>query len=136
MSNLLEVAVKDIRDNPFRDTQGFPIVQSKVEDLKASIRSSGFWDGYLSLRKNGTGYEAAFGHHRLEALRELKIRKVTATVSSLTDDDMLKRLAHENSEGYKQFFYLAVINPIEAVIQAFARDEIELEGPDPKGQEP
>lgn len=134
MSKLIAVGVKDIRDNPFRNAHGFPIVQSKVEDIKASIQSSGFWDGYLSVRKNGSGYEAAFGHHRLDALRQLKIKKVNVTLSNLSDSDMIRRMAHENSEGFKQFFYLSVMNPIEAVVQAFADGEITLESPDQRHQ--
>ena len=36
--------LKDVRANPFRNIEHYPIHPEKIEALRASINSTGFWD--------------------------------------------------------------------------------------------
>src|SRR6185369_12196950 len=65
-----KIKLKQLKPNPYRDMDHYPIHRDKVEILKASIRTTGFWDNLL-VRKMGAHFEVAYGHHRLAALREL-----------------------------------------------------------------
>ena len=105
----MKISLKDLRPNPFRDTAHYPIHREKVEALKASIRSTGFWDNIL-LRKaeEGHQYEIAYGHHRLEALKELVAEKVIEPdmhfelpVRHLDDATMIQIMANENVNEFK-----------------------------------
>ncbi len=75
--------------------------------LKASIRTTGFWDNLL-VRKAGTAFEVAYGHHRLEALRELVKEslideefELELPVRNLDDATMIRIMASENVEEYR-----------------------------------
>jgi ParB-like chromosome segregation protein Spo0J len=71
MAELKRVKIGSIAPNPFRNLDEWPTVRDKVEELKASMEATGFWDGYMIVRKASKGHEQAFGHHRLVAMREL-----------------------------------------------------------------
>ncbi len=105
----MKIGLKDLRANPFRDLARYPIHREKVEALKASIRSTGFWDNVL-VRKadDGKHYELAYGHHRLEALHELIKEEVIQSnfeldvpVRKLDDAAMIRIMANENIEEYR-----------------------------------
>ena len=87
--------VKDLKPNPFRRIDRYPINREKVEILKTSINETDFWDNLLA-RKNGDGYEIAYGHHRLIALRELGIKEIDIPVRKLDNGLMIKIMANEN----------------------------------------
>jgi hypothetical protein len=72
-----------------------------VESLKTSIKETGFWDNILS-RKNMKGeIEIAYGHHRLQAIKELGIEEVDIPVKNIDDAMMIKIMANENMEDWK-----------------------------------
>jgi|GEM_PF-7004912 len=105
----MKITLREIKPNPYRDLAHYPIHREKIESLKASIRSTGFWDNVL-LRKaeDGAHYELAYGHHRLEALRELVKEKLLeedfsfeAPVRKLDDAAMIQIMANENMDEYK-----------------------------------
>jgi ParB-like chromosome segregation protein Spo0J len=52
--------------------------QEKIAALKESIGSTDFWDNLVARRAldGHGGIEIAFGHHRLEALKELGIETI------------------------------------------------------------
>lgn len=105
----MKINLKDLRPNPYRDSERYPIHREKVETLKASIRTTGFWDNVL-VRKSSDGkhYEIAYGHHRLEALRELVHEKLIEAdfqldlpVRNLDDAAMIRIMANENVQEYR-----------------------------------
>ncbi len=102
-----KIKLKQLTPNPYRDMAHYPIHREKVEMLKASIRTTGFWDNLL-VRKNGSHYEVAYGHHRLEALKELvkeslidEDYELELPVRNLDDAAMIRIMASENFEEYR-----------------------------------
>lgn len=105
----MKISLRELKPNPFRDEGTYPILRRKVDALKASIRSTGFWDNVLVRKaENGAHYELAYGHHRLLALRELAREKLLepdfqldVSLRKLDDAAMLRIMANENAEEYK-----------------------------------
>ncbi|MFH0938443.1 MAG: ParB N-terminal domain-containing protein [Planctomycetota bacterium] len=87
----------------------YPIHREKVEALKASIRSTGFWDNLMVRRaSDAKHFEIAYGHHRLQAIQELISEKIVepelqieVSVRNFDDADMLRIMANENVEVYR-----------------------------------
>src|ERR1043165_1634389 len=102
-----KIKLNQLKPNPFRDMAHYPIHREKLEMLKASIRTTGFWDNLL-VRKAGSHFEVAYGHHRLEALKELVRENVLdenydfeLPVRNLDDAAMIRIMASENIEEYR-----------------------------------
>jgi len=97
----MKIKIKDLTPNPFRDSEHYPIDQEKVESLKRSINKTGFWDNILARKTNGN-IEIAYGHHRLEALKQIyKLDdQVDIPIKDISDDDMLRIMLLENDEEY------------------------------------
>jgi len=124
-SKVVTVKVADLIPNAQRNIDKYPINQKRVDLLKASIERTGFWCGYMWARPAGNKFEIAFGHHRVEAAKQLKIKTLDIMVADLDDNTMLQMMANENSE-YSTRFYFGVMEPIEQVIRAYAGDTITL----------
>ena len=105
----MKITLGQLRPNPFRDLARYPIHREKVEALKASIRATAFWDNVLVRRhpKEWTAanpvYEVAYGHHRIEALKELQREDLidadfymNLPVRELDDARMIQIMANEN----------------------------------------
>lgn len=125
-----EFMLKDILPNPFRQLDRYPIQEDKIEALRESIQTTGFWDNVVA-RENGNGKaEIAFGHHRLETLnREFPPNhKINLIVRDLSDELMLKMMARENMEEWS---WSASVEQetVRAVVQAFADGKIDLPTP-------
>lgn len=105
----MKVSIKDLRPNPFRDLAMYPIHREKVESLKSSIRSTGFWDNVLARKSETEGlFEIAYGHHRLQALKELVDERVIEAdfvvdlpIRNLDDATMIRIMGNENMDEYK-----------------------------------
>jgi len=65
-----------------------------------------FWDNYIIARPSKVEdgkYEICFGHHRLQALRELDgDSEVEITVEEINDNLMVERMIRENMAGWQQ----------------------------------
>jgi len=96
----MQIKVSDLKANPFRRIDKYPIDRAKVDALKISIGISDYW-GTIPVRKVEDGYEIPFGHHRVAALRELGIEYIEAQVKDFTDERMLHMMAEENMHVYK-----------------------------------
>ena len=122
----MKIAVKDLRPNPFRHLERYPISREKVDALKRSIKDTEFWDN-LVVRKslNGGGYEMAYGHHRFVALKELHVAEIDVPVRKLDDTAMAKIMAHENME---EWAWSAAIGQetVRSIVEAFGEGKIEL----------
>lgn len=96
----MKVALKDIKPNPWRYiNKGYPIDKAKVEKLRSSIQRTGFWDNLVARKSGENGcVEIAYGHHRIEALRQEfeKNHEIDVIVRDLDDATMLKIMAAEN----------------------------------------
>ena len=135
MAEIRRVKLSSIDANPFRNEDEWPTLADKVAEIRESYQATGFWAGYLIVRRNGKRYEAAFGHHRLVAAKDEfgDDGYIQVTVDDLDDEQMFKRMAAENSETYGQKFYYAVMQPIAALVKAYAEGAVELEKPEVSG---
>jgi len=89
------IKVKNIKPNPFRKIEKYPIDRAKVEALKTSIKDTSFWDNILARKVNGH-YEIAYGHHRWIAIKELGIKLIDIPIRQIDDYLMVKIMAEEN----------------------------------------
>ena len=134
----MKVKLKDILPNPHRRIDTYPIRGDKLEALKASIGSTGWWKNVV-VRKSPTKtgkYELAYGHHRLAALKALNKPgdAFEFVVEKLSDDDMLKMMASENQEEWGARFWV-VLETVRALIDAKASGGAEgLEAKAKKGE--
>lgn len=132
MSQRMEkVAISQLKANPFRELDDYPIDREKVDKLKESISETGFW-GTIVARKKGSSFEIAFGHHRQVALVELqqegiigKSEKVDIIVRDLTNEQMIQLMARENLEEWGTNAYIEA-QTVESTIRAYGAGEIEL----------
>jgi hypothetical protein len=116
---LVTVSIRQLKPNPFRRLDEYPIVREKVDALKESITQTGFW-GTIVGRPAGRDVEIAFGHHRMIALREsLGLdAEVEVIVRDLTNDQMLQMMARENMEEWGTSFW-AEVETVRATVEAF-----------------
>ena len=126
-----KVSISQLKPNPFRELDDYPIDREKVDKLKESISETGFW-GTIVARKKGNAYEIAFGHHRQVALVELqkegvigKSEKVDIIVRDLTNEQMIQLMARENLEEWGTNAYIEA-QTVESTIRAYGAGEIEL----------
>lgn len=96
----MKIKVKEIQANPYRDVKHYPFDKAKIESLKRSIEEKTFWDNIL-VRQKDNKYELAYGHHRLEALKQLGVEKIDVPVRTekeLSNALMVQIMAEENHE--------------------------------------
>jgi ParB/RepB/Spo0J family partition protein len=96
---IVKVKVKDLKPNPFRHLESYPIDQAKVAQLSKSIKKTGFWDNIIARKKDGE-IQIAYGHHRLEALKKAGETEVDIPVKDLDDETMIRIMADENDDVY------------------------------------
>ena len=121
------VPLSKIRDNPHRDKKRNPIDQEKVEQLKESIDTTGFWKGIYGRRVGGF-VEIAYGHNRVEAARLAGLEAIPVEVEDLSDADMLMRMTRENLRGE----LLVCLEAVNAAVKAYGTGVVKFEIPDPK----
>lgn len=123
---LKSIAIKNLKPNPFRRLDEYPIQRDKVDALKESIRTTGFW-GTIVGRPNGEDVEVAFGHHRLVALQEIMSgeHRVEIIVRDLSNEQMLKMMASENMEKWGSSAWVE-LETIRSVLEAYGEGKIEL----------
>jgi len=129
----MKYAVADIRPNPFRHIDRYPIRADKVTALRESLRSTGFWGNVVARTVNGKA-EIAYGHHRLAALKaEYGGREeVDLIIRKLSDEQMLQIMARENMEEWGTSAAVEQ-ETVRAVVEAFAEGKIELGQAPPGG---
>lgn len=122
-------ALSDILPNPFRRMESYPIRRDKVEALKESIESTGFWTNLVAREINGRA-EIAYGHHRWVALRELydQGHEIALEIRDLDDARMIQIMARENMEEWGSSAAVEH-ETVRAVVKAYADGRIELEQP-------
>jgi hypothetical protein len=143
MSELKTLAIDKLDPNPWRDGTGNATWKSvektygydsgKIEELRASIVKNEVWEGILA-RPVASRYQIAFGHHRIAAALLENVKSVPIIVRDLTDEQMLTFMANENSTYGGSNFPLGVMNPVAALLSAYAAGVVDLT-PDPKSND-
>lgn len=97
----VEVKLSEIKPNPFRMLDKYSLDRAKIEKLKASITRTDFWHNVVARQRDGS-YELAYGHHRIQAAREVlgQDAVVHVIVRELDDATMLKVMASDNDPAY------------------------------------
>jgi hypothetical protein len=120
MAEIVTADIDRIALNPYRRLHSFPYIDSKLDALQRSIKDVGLWPSVIA-RALGDHklwqYELAFGHHRVEAVRRLKMKTVPLIVERLTDKQMLQYMGRENLEDYNASF-LIQLESWEAAIKS------------------
>jgi len=129
MGGLKNVPIESIRPNPYRQLDKYPWIERKLVALEKSIQDVGMWEGMIA-RENGEGYELAFGHHRLKAAENLKLKTVPLFVKPLTDEQMLQYMGRENMDDYSQDF-LIMLNGWEGALKYWHHGASASEIPEP-----
>lgn len=100
---IVEVDVASIDANPFRLLEKYPYVERKLEALQRSFADVGMWPGVIG-RRAGNRFQIAFGHHRVEAARRNKVKRIPLIVQVLSEEQMLQFMGRENMEDYNADF--------------------------------
>jgi len=132
MSKVQEFKIKDIKPNPFRHLDRYPINREKVAALRESLRTTGFWDNLLARKINGSP-ELAYGHHRLIALEEEygPDHQINLIIQDLSNETVLKIMARENREEWSHDVSVEQ-ETVRAVVEALGQGDIELPAPNKK----
>lgn len=130
----MQVAIKDILPNPFRQIENYPIKREKVETLKTSFEKTDFWDNIVGRARKDGKVELAYGHHRWVALKEKygPNHKVNIIIRDLDDATMIQIMANENMEDWGTSA-IVEIETIESVVRAFGEGKIRLPKAHPSG---
>jgi len=127
----VRVELSKILPNPYRNLPEYPIDPAKIERLKASIEKTGFWDNVVGRKRKDGKVEIAYGHHRMEALRNVrpKIQDVGIIIRDLDDGTMIQIMAAENDEVYS--LGPGVINETVKAARDYLRAHPEVVRPGP-----
>jgi hypothetical protein len=109
MPQIVEAPINAIAINPYRRLHSYPYIERKIEALRRSITDVGLWPSVMARPMDGDRlwkYELAFGHHRVEAARRLKLANISLIVEALTDKQMLQYMGRENLEDYNAVFLI------------------------------
>ena len=115
MRELKQVRLSSLHHNPHRQMDNYPLIQSKIDTLCRSIEDVGLWEGIIA-RPAKSGYQIAFGHHRVAAAKQAGLTTVSIIVRDLSDEQMLQFMGRENGEDYKSLF-LIMLNTWEAAVE-------------------
>lgn len=105
----VKVRLDEIHDNPFRNPESYVYDQGKIKSLADSIGDTSFWENLLARRTKDDVIELAYGHHRMQALRQLvtegmneyqEIKLNVRPDTQLTNERMLKIFAQENKDEW------------------------------------
>ena len=120
----MKLQIKQINPNPYRDMDRLPISTIKVEQLVGSIEQTGFWDNILARPKPGEKdvYELAYGHHRLEALKQAGYTEIDIPVKDLDDSTMIQIMLNENMQEWN--ITISVINESVRVAKDYIDSEL------------
>tara|TARA_R100001480_G_scaffold143674_1_gene141441 strand:- start:525 stop:1430 length:906 start_codon:yes stop_codon:yes gene_type:complete len=97
----MKIKLKQINKNPFRDLKKYPLDTDKVKKLEKSIQETDFWDNLLA-RSVDNQIQLAYGHHRLQALKNIygDSFEIDINVKNIDDKTMFKIMVNENDSWY------------------------------------
>lgn len=133
----VKIKLKDLKPNPFRPTMEWD--SSRLEELKSSIKATGFWDGLECrevftdryTKENPLVVQLAYGHHRVEAAKQVlgPNHEIEVEPRDISDEDMVRMVGLENSEAYTHCFLTGTVTTVQTVLSAYAAGGIELGKP-------
>ena len=98
------IKLKDLLPNPFKKyINGGKLNTLKIESLKESIKQDGFWDNIIC-RKEGSDYQIAYGHHRVEAAKQAFGGDFSVDIPCrvLSDEAMIRIMGNENNLNHEE----------------------------------
>ena len=97
----MKTKLNQIKKNPFRDLKKYPLDIDKIKKLEKSIKETDFWDNLLA-RCVDNEIQLAYGHHRLEALKNIYGGnfEIDIAVKKINDETMFKIMVNENDSWY------------------------------------
>jgi hypothetical protein len=118
--------LRDIEPNPFRDMERYPVQRDKIDALKESITTTGFWSNLIARERNGKA-QIAYGHHRLMALREIFSPEtpVLLNIRDLDDSQMIWIMVRENMDEWKATMSVTQ-ETVRSVIEAYGQGILKL----------
>jgi hypothetical protein len=115
MKHTQTLKLSSILPNPYRDFDLYPIEQGLVDILKASYSERDF--GVIAVRPMPDGsFQQVFGHHRIEAMRQLGITEARFLVESVDDDQMVREMVAENA-GQRGGSFESQVDSVAAIIR-------------------
>ncbi len=105
----MTVKLNEIQPNLYRNPESYVFDQAKIDALKESISDTSFWENLLARKTKAGVVQLAYGHHRLEALKQLvadgledyeEIKINVRPETQLTNERMLKIFAQENKDDW------------------------------------
>jgi ParB-like chromosome segregation protein Spo0J len=124
----INVKLKNILPNTNRILEIYPINEKKVQALVDSIKATGFWGNIVCRRKGEEKVAIAYGHHRLEALKQVfqdPEKEIPSTIQELSNIDMMKIMSRENAEEYNCSI-AATDNAVQAALRILKADPEEV----------
>jgi hypothetical protein len=100
----VQVPLGEVQPNPYRKIENYPLNPDKIENLRQSMRDTGFWKNVI-VRESPTQpgkYELAYGHHRIAAgIKELgKDYEHWFPLEHYNNYQMMQVLTNENSDDW------------------------------------
>ena len=99
----MRIKVRDVRPNPYRNIDHYPLNKEKIMALTQSIEKTGFWDNLVGREVNGE-VQIAYGHHRIEALRLAEgfgyDFEFDLPIKNIDDATMIQIMANENMQEW------------------------------------
>jgi len=121
----MKVKVKDVKANPYRNIDHYPLNKEKIMALTNSIEETGFWDNLVGRVVDGE-IQIAYGHHRIEALRLAKgfgyDFEFELTIKDLDNATMIKIMAKENMSEWEHS--ITVIDETIKVTKKFLESDL------------
>ena len=103
---IVDVAIKDIRSNPYQPRKSFN--QDALKELSESIKEFGVVQPVV-LKKSIKGYELVAGERRCKASELAGLTVIPAIIKDFTDDEMMEIALLENIQRED-------LNPIEIAV--------------------
>lgn len=120
----MKFALKNVRQNPFRDFSLDPIRQDQVQNLRESIGKHGFQQNIAGRVRDGKA-EIAAGHHRLEALKKQfgTDHEIELLIGPFTDAQMIQLMQSDN-DAMNSHDIRATIANVKATVIALGAGKI------------
>jgi hypothetical protein len=122
-AELYEVPMELIKPNPFRGIQKYPIDESRVKDLIASMEATGVWPNIIGRWKKEVGgvVQIAYGHHRWIAAKKRREKNMHISILPLSNAEMLHIMANENMTSWSHS--VKVVNQTIRAVKTFLDKE-------------
>ena len=114
--------LSDVVPNPFRDLNMFPLQQRRIEKLMGVFKATGYDENILGRVRDGK-LQLAYGHHRLQALKNLGVIEAEFIVQELSDAAMLEKMSTDNDTAFSHGMR-TVLENVRAAVLGFASGKI------------